>query len=70
MADKLNGTPHHSYRQGGRPKKGAPARPLPKPAGNRSWTPGQKGQGGEGHSKGYGGSGGSGSGPSGPERRK
>jgi hypothetical protein len=63
------GQRHHSYREGGRPKKDAPAERLPKPARKRSWSPGRKGQGGEGYSKGYGGSGGSGTGPSGPERK-
>jgi hypothetical protein len=62
--------PHHTYRQGGKPKQDATARPLPKPARNKSWVPGRKGQGGEGLSKGYGGSAGKGTGPSGPERKK
>ena len=62
---------HHSHRQGGRPKKDAPAEPVPAPAPNdKSWVPGQKGQGGEGLSKGYGGSGGDGTGAAGPEDKE
>jgi hypothetical protein len=69
MARMVKGRPHHPYRQGGKPKADEAARPLPRPARNRSWEPGRKGQGGEGLSKGYGGSGGRGTGPSGPERK-
>ena len=68
MPRKSPARQHHSYRQGGRPKSDKPAISVPKPARNKSWTPGDKGQGREGFSNGYGGSSGSGKGPSGPER--
>ncbi len=71
MTGTKQGRPHHSYREGGRPKPDAPAEPLPEKAKNRSRDPKHPGQGGEGFSKGYGGSGGSGATePSGPEEEK
>jgi hypothetical protein len=68
MPKKSSSKEHHTYREGGKPKKDAPVVSTPQPAPNdKSWLPGRKGQGGEGLSEGYGGSGGDGTGAAGPE---